>query len=201
MQTGPLEPDVTTASLVCYIDGEPRCVDSEIVQFDPIVVRCPRASLHDVPQSGRIMAIIGEGYDPKRVDFHVNRVWTEDGATLIEGRNASWSTVDRRRFPRYELRIPLSLRVVSSEADGIKMKEWHGETIDISMGGAWLSGDVDVNKGTLVQTQIQLGGSEPLRVLSMVAWKEDDRSSFGITFLDFIGAGSYVLHQYLNTAA
>jgi c-di-GMP-binding flagellar brake protein YcgR len=126
---------------------------------------------------------------------------SEDGIWTVNAGNVLWQLVDRRRYPRYAMKLPVKLRFVHETEGAAQITEFEGTTDDLSLGGAWVTTNEDVELGTLIEFQAALSPNEYVRALAVVAHATEQRVGIGIEFLDYVGGARYNLHTFLSKAA
>lgn len=123
-----------------------------------------------------------------------------EGAWAIELRDLRWEDLERRRHPRFPMSVPVALRAVQEHGGDTVISIFQGNTIDLSLGGAWVDVSQAVAVGCLVEFYAHLTPTESIRALGVVAHSSTGRG-IGVQFLDFVGSSHTVLHKFLQQAA
>jgi hypothetical protein len=111
-----------------------------------------------------------------------------------------WHSTDRRRFPRFEVEVPVIIRRVAEREGEIQIEGSIAATRDLSAGGAWVKGPTDIASSTVVQVEMNLHG-QACRTLGVVVRSDHSEDGFAVEFLDYIGSSRYVLSEFLRQAA
>ena len=100
---------------------------------------------------------------------------------------------ERRSSPRYNLHLPLELRVEGSD---VPMRL---ETTDISRNGCYIETRMNFSVGTKIEAKLWLDGAKIL-VRGRIVTSHPQFGN-GIMFLDFDGDGEQQLRDYLDSLA
>ena len=119
---------------------------------------------------------------------------------VLEIRRTNLKEVDRRVYPRYSVRVPVSLRSVTDVQSSTVIAVCQGETKDLSLGGAWISMDPPLPKDSLVEFKCEIEG-EQIRALGLVVHENKEGLSNGIEFMDFFDDSRERLYAALKRAA
>jgi len=98
---------------------------------------------------------------------------------------------DRRRYPRYSVRVQIELR---QEGSDVPLRI---ETADLSRGGCYVQLMMTLPLATLVTATLWIDDS-PVRVRGRVVTRHPQFGN-GILFLEFEGNGEQILARYLDT--
>lgn len=119
---------------------------------------------------------------------------------VLEIRRTNLKEVDRRVYPRYAVKVPVSLRSVSEVQTSTVIAVSQGETRDLSLGGAWVSMEPPLPKDSLVEFKCEIEG-EQIRALGLVVHENHENQSNGIEFMDFFDDSRDKLYSGLKKAA
>ncbi len=188
-------------SILFYVEDRPVAVNGQVTNLNPFTITSGDSSAEWLSESRRAMLIARNDSEFSKAEAELKA--TCEGATWsIIAADFGWEQVDRRRYPRYETQIPVTVRAVIESANTAELKYLEATTEDVSLGGAWLKSDQKLPSGILVECQIGLPNGSSLRVLSTIRWADTlEKSGFGIEFLDFLGGSRQALQQYLAQAA
>ena len=192
----------TSVGLICYEDGQPHVVTSTFIAHSPITLSVPHEFKNILVHGQRILLVIQSESDFSKADGTIASIKPTGEGLTVTIENINWERVDRRRYPRYKVNVPVQLKLVV-EQDGVaEIKFINSATWDLSLGGAWLETEGEISQGHLVEFQAHInGGKDSLKILSMVAWSDPSRKGTGLEFIDFIGNSRYNLHDFLSKAA
>lgn len=191
----------SSVSIVFYVDGQPIAISGEVKQAEPFTVWTNSESASHLLEGRRAMLVVQSGRDFNKAEAELHSDPTSNGWEIV-ARSFGWESVDRRRYPRFEVSVPISIRAVTESAEGPALTVIDGVTEDISIGGAWVKSKSTLPSASLVEVTVSFGGA-PIRALSLVKWadKQNDGLGFGVEFLDFLEGSRYALHQFLNDQA
>ncbi len=120
---------------------------------------------------------------------------------LMEVSRLQWMDLNRRRYPRVGVTVPVALRAVHDVHGDTTISIFQGETVDLSLGGAWVKLTSAIEVGSLVEFQATISPTETVRAFGIVAHSDKNRKGVGIEFLDYVGATQSMLHGYLARVA
>lgn len=192
-----------SVSLVFYVEGVPVALAGQVVELEPFTLVTADAQASQIQGGRRAMLIVQSGRDFSKAEAELDAFPTEDGGWKLVAKSFGWEAVDRRRYPRYSINVPIAVRAVL-EADGeARILYINGITEDVSIGGAWVKTSEVLAGGSLVEVSAEFEPGSPIRALSLVKWADSDRDGlgFGVEFLDFLGGSRYALHQHLTQQA
>lgn len=115
-------------------------------------------------------------------------------------RETEMSETERRKYDRRMNELPVELKTVQETPEGSKIVYYTGQSIDLSMGGAWVKLHEAIELGSLVEFKTKLPTGAELKVLATVTNHGRD-GGFGVEFMDFSGNSRHLLFEYLEPAA
>lgn len=189
-------------NLVFYVDGTPVALTGQVTDLEPFTMFTADPSGEKMTVGRRAMLIVQSGREYSKAEAELHAFPTEGGWKLV-AKSFGWETVDRRRYPRYAINVPITVRAVVEDGGEARILFINGVTEDVSIGGAWVKTTEVVPGGSLVEVTAEFEQGSPIRALSLVKWADSDRDGlgFGVEFLDFLGGSRYALHQYLTQQA
>lgn len=182
--------------VVAYQDGAPRFGTGKLVSVAPFWLKTTSDGFELQPGQ-RVLLVQQEGKNVGKASGVVSSV--VDGVAEVD--NLAYEEVDRRRYPRHEIGVQVSIRAVSEVEQQAHIVHFEGSTKDLSLGGAWINSDIGLAPGSLVDVQITLRSGSQSRILGIIAWTDDQNPGFGIEFLDFVGDARYRLHEFMSQNA
>jgi hypothetical protein len=187
-------------TVVYYLAERPVVLAATVSNESPQILE-PCDSLQEPntdPRRAMLIVRNGDGFLKAEAEIE----WFGSGEDWkIHLSSFSWEEVDRRRFPRHEIRLDVRMRAVTDDGGTAEIVHLEAKTVDLSLGGAWIETTRPVPAGTLVEFLAQLAGNEQIRVLGIVAHSADGVPGFGVEFLDYMGAARFELHKFLSQAA
>lgn len=188
-----------TLSLVFHAEGQPHFLTCTVTQNGPLTLEGP--STENIKKGMKLLLIsqvCGEIAKAACECLSISQIGSKQRIVLGQ---LQWEASDRRRYPRYSISAHINLRGVVDEGQTAEIVSFDGNTVDLSLGGAWVSTEAPFSPGSLVQVETQISSKEVIRALGVVSWKHSDTSGFGVEFLDFVGASRYHLHEFLSRQA
>ncbi len=191
-----------SVSLVFYVDGNPVALTGQVCELEPFTITTSDPNGEKILGGRRAMLIVQTGREFAKAEAELDAQPFEGGWKLT-AKSFGWEAVDRRRYPRYSINVPISIRAVVETAGQAEILFVNGITEDVSIGGAWVKTSEALQGGSLVEVSAEFEPGNPIRALSLVKWADSDRDGlgFGVEFLDFLGGSRYALHQYLTQQA
>ena len=140
----------------------------------------------------------------RKIETSVTSTSWHDEKWTLELDYLTTDETDRRRYPRYPMKLPVIVRTVTDSPNGLVAVDREGFTEDLSLGGASIKIKGDIESQSLVEIRTRLTDYDTIRTLAVVARsspsEEGDRG-IGVQFVDFIGGGRYHLFSFLNRVA
>lgn len=187
-------------TVVAQIDGTPHSDQVTVYETEPLVVESHATWGHLLRRGGRVMLLKPRDGQFEKSEVQIVSLQKFRNTHRIGFEAPAWQSTDRRRFPRFECQVPVIVRLVAEDTEGIHLRTSVGITDDLSAGGAWIRSEQTTPEGTVVQVEMNLY-SNACRALGVVVRNEPGRDGFGIEFLDFIGSSRYALTDFLRQAA
>lgn len=192
----------SNVSIVFYVDGKPVAINGEVLETEPFKVWATGEGASYLSEGRRAMLVVQTGRDFHKAEAELHSEQSGQGWE-ITAKSFGWETVDRRRYPRYDLRVPIAIRAVTETDGGPTVTVIEGYTEDVSIGGAWVKSNQTLPSSSLAEVTAELKPGTSVRALSLVKWADQDHNGlgFGVEFLDFLDGSRYALHQFLNQDA
>ncbi|HEY3782487.1 MAG TPA: PilZ domain-containing protein [Fimbriimonadaceae bacterium] len=186
-------------SLVFYMNAQPVAVAASVVKQQPLTLTTTDRGASMLETGKRALLIHQDGRNFAKAEAQIVSCDHFAEGWRIETGEFGWEEVDRRRYPRVEIKIPIVVKAVLERNGSAQLKYVQGETVDLSLGGTWLTASDELVPGSLVEFQAELVAGENMRALAIVAWQREE--GVGLEFVDFLGGSRYYLHNFLNQAA
>lgn len=186
-------------SLVFYLNAQPVALAASVTRSTPLTLNTSDRSAALLEIGKRALLILQEGGQFAKAEAQITSCEAYAEGWRIEAGQFGWEEVDRRRYPRHHIEIPVIIKAVLESDGTAQLKYVQSQTVDISLGGAWVKASDELATGSLVEFQAELGTGEHMRVLAVVAWSNEE--GVGLEFVDFLGGSRYYLHNYLSQAA
>jgi len=198
MQTAKLGQSI---SVLFYVEDRPVAVNGLVTNLSPFTIETGDSSAEWLFESRRAMLIARNDSEFSKAEAELKATCTGTKWTIVAA-DFGWEQVDRRRYPRFETQIGVTVRAVIESGNTAELKYLEATTEDISLGGAWLKSDQKLPAGILVECQLTLPTGNSFRVLSTIRWADTlEKSGFGVEFLDFLGGSRQGLQQFLAAQA
>jgi len=187
-------------SLVFYLNAQPVAIAASVAKQTPLTLSTSdrNASLLEIGK--RALLILQEGGQFAKAEAQIISCEPFAEGWRIEAGQFGWEEVDRRRYPRYNVEMPITIKAVVENNGAAQLKYVKARTVDISLGGAWVKTEDQLQQGNLVEFQAELNRGEHMRVLAIVAWS-NEKEGMGLEFVDFLGGSRYYLHNFLSSKA
>jgi len=182
------------------MNAQPVAIAASVVKQVPLTLNTTDRSASMLEVGKRALLIHQDGPNFAKAEAQVVACDHFAEGWRIETGEFGWEEVDRRRYPRSEVKIPIVVKAVLEHKGSAQLKYVQGETVDMSLGGTWLKATDELVPGSLVEFQADLGNGENMRALAIVAWQSEE-AGVGLEFVDFLGGSRYYLHNFLNKAA
>lgn len=188
-------------SVVFYQNGQPMALAASVSSQKPFAITTNDANARMLEIGKRALLIMQDQGAVAKAEAQVMSVTASGDEWHIEIGKFGWEEVDRRRYPRHPVQIPVTVKAVLERNGNAQLKYVEAVTEDLSLGGAWIKSEDHLKTGSLVEFQAELFNGETVRVLAIVAWSADGEQGVGLEFVDFLGGSQYHLHSYLTKAA
>ena len=187
--------------LVFYTDKGAVAIKGTIGTREPLVVVSNSSDGKIVAEGNRVLVVLFDRGQFFKAEAQVVVVQPTEGYFSFTLSDQMWEEVDRRKFPRYDVSVPVSVRAIH-EAEGVsELRQHDGVTADMSVGGAWVTTEDTVEPGSLIEFEAELSPKDRIRILGIVAHSFSERQGFGVEFLDYVGSARYTLHTFLASKA
>ncbi len=190
----------TPLRMIFYAEEGAVAVSAKIKSLQPLVATTPDNHALMAKKGVRAMLIMTDRGQYLKAESEVVNV-ERNGEIEISLADQLWEVVDRRRYPRYEVKLPVHFRAIREIEGEAVVRDYNGSTQDISIGGAWVELEETIEQGSLIEFQATLNPYDQIRVLAIVAYADPEGKGYGVEFLDYIGSARYTLHNFLIQAA
>jgi hypothetical protein len=186
--------------LVVYDGGRTRLIKTEIAHAMPLRLRVTDDSKHRLRPARRVMLLAQHNHLAMRADGHLAHVEQSPEGLFLEVNQVHWEILERRRHVRVPVSADVSLRAVMESDDQPMVEMLRGTALDLSVSGAFVTGQDLPKEGSLIEFSIDLDGV-PVRTLAVVAHNASGRMGVGLHFVEYIDNARFLLHSYLTRAA
>lgn len=183
-----------------YDESEPRVLSARVGTLAPMALTTKDPSALLLKPSMRSILVSEENGTVAKAECHVQDCRPIGDEWQVEVNVTAWEEVDRRRYPRHPMEIPIRLKLVRENHGQPEIAEILAVTQDISLGGMLVTVGEEVAEGALVEIHAALRPKEHIRVLAIVVRSKED-GFLGLEFLDFVGGARYAMHGFLSSAA
>ncbi len=187
--------------IIFYSEEGAVAVNATFSNVETLAIFTHDSNAAMVKPGTRAMLILSDKGQYVKAEGEVTEWSNNNGGYSITLADQLWEVVDRRRYPRYDMQVPVFLRAITEKDGEHRIQDFNAKTQDLSIGGAWVNVDECPELGSLVEFQANLGNGVEVRMLGVVASISEDKTGFGLEFLDYVGGSRYTLHDYLSKAA
>jgi hypothetical protein len=184
-----------------YQESQPHVLTAQVGSLAPVALTTKDAEAHLLQPSMRSILVSEEEGQVAKAECRVRECSVKDNEWHVEVDVTEWEELDRRRYPRIEVEVPVKLRLVKEATGGASITEILGITKDLSLGGTRLTVAEPIAAGSLVEMQAALRPKEHIRVLAVVVRGSDEATDIGLEFLDYVGGARYAMHTFLSEEA
>lgn len=188
-------------TVVFYADGCPWIIHARVVSSDPLAIETHDPAVLQLELDRKVVVLAQEAGTIVKADAHVVGCSRGEDGWRIAMEATPWETSERRRYPRFGLRLAVTLRQVEERAGVAELIDVRGETEDISIGGAWVRTRDLLPEGTLVEFRSILSDTETFRSLAIVTHSNEVRGGMGIEFVEYLSGARGTLDAFLGRAA
>jgi len=200
--TGFLSTVGRAVTVVFYSEGDPWVMQAHVAKVSPVTIETADESAIRLQPGTKLVLIVQEGGSTLKAQAEVSHFTKTESGVRVEVDARTWQTSDRRRYPRYGFKIPVTIRRIDERADGeARFVEVRGETEDISLAGAWIKSNDLLERGTLVEFRAILSETESIRTLGVIAHANPVRGGMGLEFVEYVGGAKKNLRSFLNRLA
>lgn len=183
-----------------YEEAQPRVLSARIGGLTPMALTTEDPAVRLLKPSMRSILVTEEEGSVAKAECHVKECQAVGDQWRLEVDITAWEEVDRRRYPRYQIELPVRMRRVKEESGGAQLTDIVAITKDVSLGGMLVSVGEELGEGSLVEVQAALRPKEHIRVLAIVV-RALEAGHAGLEFIDFVGGARYAMHGFLSEAA
>ena len=192
-------------SIVFYIDGIPNMILGTVESITPFRVATKDLSASKFANQRRAVILRWDEDVLRKIETSVVSSHWLGNCWTLELEYLTTDETDRRRYPRYPMRLPVTVRTVKDSHQGTISVDCEGYTEDLSLGGASIKVLGDIETQSLVEIHTHITDFDTIRTLAVVARSsnsgESNENGIGVQFVDFIGGGRYHLFSFLSRVA
>jgi hypothetical protein len=187
-------------TLVAHLDGNPHSELVSVLTGDPLVIEAPAGWCRHLRRSAKIVLLRPLAGHFVKCEVPIQAITKFRNSFRFELGEPSWQATDRRRFPRFDVDVPMMLRRITEVDGNIQMRAETGRSVEMSVGGAWVLAGEAIEAGTILQVEMRLG-EQPCRMLAVVVRNESDREGFAVEYLDYVGGARRSISDFLSGLA
>jgi hypothetical protein len=191
----------THVHVLFYEDARPHLLNATVGTLTPMELRTSDPSVEMLKPSMRSILVTEDSGTVAKAECTVLGCHTEAEGWKLEVDVTAWEEVDRRRYARHRIEIPIQMRLVKEARFGPEISDLVAVTKDVSLGGMLIECGQEIAQGSLVEVRATLQSREHIRVLAVVVRADGEPNQYGIEFLDFVGGSRYIMHSFLSEAA
>jgi len=184
-------------SLVFYRDSMPIVVEAEVVSLKPLQLATNNPSAGRLARMRRALVVKQDNTQIWRLEAEVKDATPEKDRWICTLEPMKWSEIDRRRHPRFAVKLPVMVRTVLESDGEFKHTDIPGTALDLSLCGARVQIEADLDPGSLVEIRIELSDKHAFQALAATAFTKPYQGQLGFEFIDFVGNAQYQLHSFL----
>lgn len=189
-------------TVVFYADGDPLVIQAHVAKGQPMAVESTDPAAVRLQPGQKVVLIVQEGGTILKSQATVTHLAKNETGWHVDVDAKPWQASDRRRYPRYGFKIPVTIRSIDERAEGeARFIEVRGETEDISLGGVWVKSRELLDRGSLVEFRAVLSETESVRTLAVIAHSNPVRGGMGLEFVEYVGGAKKNLRTFLSRAA
>ena len=186
--------------LVSYRDEWARLYHGTVACLAPFSVIVGSDESNILAANSNAMLLTCSEHNPYKAQVQVSSAHTVAEGIRLEFESFDWEKVDRRKYPRIPMKLPVELQLVEETESGPKISTRHAFTEDMSLGGAWVQMDNPLPKDALVEFRTWPSTGSFVRSLAVVMHSSIERQGIGLEFVTFIGPSKLALEEFLNAA-
>lgn len=190
-----------SVSIIAHIDATQRAIPASVRSVVPFQAESGDPNCRHLGVGSRVILLHRSGNRFTKAEGIVQLCLSEGERWFVEFQRVEWEQLDRRRYPRFDQRVPVRIRSANEHDNVVEIATFESSTRNLSLGGAWIDGAPTHEAGSLVEVELRIPGGEAVRTFGIIAWQGGEESGFGVEFLEFIGASRYYLQEHLSRAA
>jgi|GEM_PF-2055466 len=194
----PVGEDVT---ILVHTDDRPLWAKGKIVSAAPFSVEIDAAHADLLRSVPSLLVLHDSGRKYCKGEGKVGNFVEKDGKAWLKFTDFRWEIVDNRDNPRFEVSIQAVVRSVQEHEGKVVTDDQVGVLKNLSLGGALVELRAQMAKGQLVEFRATIEPNVTIRAMGVIAHTSPTDGLAGISFVDYIGAARYTLHQYLKNLA
>lgn len=200
---GPIyEPPVgEEVTILVHTDDRPLWAKGKIISATPFCVEIDASHANLLRSVSNLLVLHDSGRKYCKGEGKVGEFVQKGDKAWIKFSDFRWEIVDNRDNPRFEVTLQAVIRSVQEHEGKVVTDDQMGVMKNISLGGALVTLHAPITKGQLVEFRTTLEPNVTIRAMGVVAHTSPTDGLAGISFIDYIGAARYTLHQYLKSLA
>ena len=186
--------------MVIYSDKGSVGIKGVVASLNPLCVRVKEGHRGLAIEGTRVLLFAADKAQYTKAESEITQIVQDGDEWTWTLRELEMSETERRKYDRRMNNLPVELKTVQETHEGSQIVYYKGESIDLSMGGAWVKLEQEIELGSLVEFRTKLPNGFELKVLATVSNHGRD-GGFGVEFMDFSGNSRAWLFEYLEPAA
>lgn len=186
--------------MVIYSDMGSVGIKGVIASLEPLCVRVKEGHRGLAAEGTRVQLYAAERAQYLKTEAEIVSVVQDGDEWNWTLRELAMTETERRKYDRRVNQLQVELKTVQETPEGSQIVYYKGESLDLSMGGAWVKLDEAIEIGSLVEFRAALPSGQDLKILATVSNHGRD-GGFGLEFMDFSGNSRNWLFDYLEPAA
>jgi hypothetical protein len=175
----------------------PVVVDAEVINLRPFQIATRNPSAGKLARMRRALVVRQENAQIWRLESEVVEAIPDGDRWICTLEPTKWSEIDRRRHPRFSVKMPVEVRAVIEQDGEFAHTDIPGLALDLSLCGARVQIEAEIEPGALVQIKLDISSRQSIQILAMTAFTKPYQGQLGFEFIDFVGNAQYQLHSYL----
>ncbi|MBS1719170.1 MAG: PilZ domain-containing protein [Armatimonadetes bacterium] len=188
-------------TVVVHRDVWARLFTAEVVSNEPMRLKVFVDEISAVHDGDQALILADRSEKPGKARTSIKQAFQDGDHLMVNVENLEWESEDRRRYKRFDLRIPIEMSVVYEDDGDVNIKVVQGTSRDISLGGAWIEIESPLPKDTLVEFRTWVGPGKMVRCLSLVVHCSEERGGMGIEFVNYLENSLETLEEAFNEQA
>src|SRR5271165_2785085 len=169
----------------------PIVVDAEVVSLKPFQLATTNPSAGRLAKMRRALVVRQDNAQIWRLEAEVKDAVAVNDRWVCTLEPMKWSEIDRRRHPRFAVKLPVSIRAVIETDGQFQHTDVPGTALDLSLCGARVQIEADIEPGSLVEISLEIPGQQAINALAITAFTKPYQGQLGFEFIDFVGNAQY----------
>lgn len=146
-----------------------------------------------------VVIVASDDFNMVRCDGTIKKLSKAGTRYFVEVEMTSHEVVERRRFLRVKVNMPVNLVTLEEDSTGDAVfNRFSGEFNDLSVGGAWLNTSTNLPIGTVLKWSTETAEDGRLDGLALIVRLDSKNGGMGLEFVDLFADAKFRIERIIE---